>query len=111
MTDEDYSFLDEGESTTRGLLKGTMNIWTKAPFRKSPRRREKRQNIRIRIFAFEDSEGGMKGREHIVLISVFAYVGLLIPVGLYVLSLFVTRLTRRSEIHMIVVFLARDCVH
>ena len=53
----------------------------------------------------------MKGREHIVLISVFAYVGLLIPVGLYVLSLFVTRLTRRSEIHMIVVFLARDCVH
>ena len=53
----------------------------------------------------------MKGREHIVLISVFAYVGLLIPVELYVLSLFVTRLTRRSEIHMIVVFLARDCVH
>ena len=88
LTDEDYSFLDEGESTTRGLLKGTMNIYgRRLRFGKAPGEGKSERTYGLEYLPLKIQKGGMKGREHIVLISVFAYVGLLIPVGLYVLSL------------------------
>ena len=91
LTDEDYSFLDEGESTTVGTVElGNDEQMDEDSVAEKPRRRGRERTYRLKYSPLKIQKGGMKGREHIdIMISVFAYAGLLIPVGLYVLSLFV----------------------